>query len=123
MPGSITVYEVGPRDGLQNEARHVPTAGKLALLRALGDAGLRRIEATSFVSPKWIPQLADADELVAGLPAGPEFAYAVLVPNDQGLARLLAALDRRGAGAPPWHRPGPRHARAHTNPAARRVPA
>lgn len=100
MPERITVYEVGPRDGLQNEARQVPTPGKLVLLRALGEAGLRRIEATSFVSPRWIPQLADADEVVAGLPPGPDVAYAVLVPNDKGLARLLSALERRGPGAP-----------------------
>jgi hydroxymethylglutaryl-CoA lyase len=100
MPARITVYEVGPRDGLQNEARHVPTAGKQALIAALGAAGLRRIEATSFVSPKWIPQLADADDVVAGLPGGADLAYAVLVPNDKGLARLLAALERRGPGAP-----------------------
>jgi len=96
----ITVYEVGPRDGLQNEARQVPTAGKLELLAALAGAGLSRIEATSFVSPRWIPQLADADEVVAALPGGAGLAYAVLVPNDKGLARLLDALARRGAGGP-----------------------
>jgi hydroxymethylglutaryl-CoA lyase len=100
MAGRITVYEVGPRDGLQNEARQVPTAGKLDLLRALGGAGLRRIEATSFVSPRWIPQLADAEDVVAALPGGPDLAYAVLVPNDKGLARLLGALERRGPGGP-----------------------
>ena len=100
MSARVTVYEVGPRDGLQNEARHVPTAGKLELLRALARAGLRRIEATSFVSPRWIPQLADAEEVVAALPAGAEMAYAVLVPNEKGLGRLLEALARRGPGAP-----------------------
>ncbi|MBI5071270.1 MAG: hydroxymethylglutaryl-CoA lyase [Deltaproteobacteria bacterium] len=98
MPAPVTVYEVGPRDGLQNEARQVPSEGKLRLLRALAEAGLSRVEATSFVSPKWIPQLADADQVVAALPPGP--AYAVLVPNDKGLARLLAALDARPAGGP-----------------------
>jgi len=98
MPAPVTVYEVGPRDGLQNEARQVPAEGKLRLLRALAEAGLSRVEATSFVSPRWIPQLADADQVVAALPPGP--AYAVLVPNDRGLARLLAALDARPAGGP-----------------------
>jgi hydroxymethylglutaryl-CoA lyase len=98
MPAPVTVYEVGPRDGLQNEARQVPPEGKLRLLRALAEAGLSRVEATSFVSPRWIPQLADADQVVAALPPGP--SYAVLVPNDKGLARLLAALDARPAGAP-----------------------
>jgi hydroxymethylglutaryl-CoA lyase len=100
MPASVTVYEVGPRDGLQNEARQVPTQGKLELLRALAAAGLRRVEATSFVSPRWIPQLADAEEVVAGLPGGAEMAYAVLVPNEVGLARLLGALAHRAAGGP-----------------------
>src|SRR5512142_3401008 len=87
MAQFITVYEVGPRDGLQNEARAVPTADKLRLLRLLADAGLPRIEATSFVSPKWIPALADAAEVV-------------LVPNAKGLARLLEALGKAGPDAP-----------------------
>jgi hydroxymethylglutaryl-CoA lyase len=94
----VTVYEVGPRDGLQNEARPVPTDGKVELLRALAAAGLSRVEATSFVSPRWIPQLADAEEVVARLPPGP--AYAVLVPNARGLERLLGALARRPPGGP-----------------------
>jgi hydroxymethylglutaryl-CoA lyase len=96
MAPRVTVYEVGPRDGLQNEAARVATADKLALLRALAEAGLPRIEATSFVSPAWIPQLADAAEVVAGLPAVPGTAYVALVPNRKGLDRLLAALDGRG---------------------------
>jgi hydroxymethylglutaryl-CoA lyase len=100
MPAPITVYEVGPRDGLQNEDRQVPTAGKLEIISALAAAGLRRIEATSFVSPRWIPQLADAEEVVAALPGGADLSFAVLVPNDKGLSRLLAALERRGPGAP-----------------------
>jgi hydroxymethylglutaryl-CoA lyase len=96
----VTVYEVGPRDGLQNEARQLTTGDKLELLGALAAAGLRRIEATSFVSPRWIPQLADAEQVVAALPGGEGMAYAVLVPNDRGLARLLEALARRGAEGP-----------------------
>ena len=92
----ITVYEVGPRDGLQNEARAVPTADKLRLLRLLADAGIPRIEATSFVSPRWIPALADAAEVVPQLPRRPGLAYVVLVPNAKGLTRLLEALARAG---------------------------
>jgi hydroxymethylglutaryl-CoA lyase len=96
----ITVYEVGPRDGLQNEAATVATADKLALIRALADAGLPRIEATSFVSPRWIPQLADAAEVTAALPAVPGVSYVVLVPNAKGLERLVEALRRAGDGRP-----------------------
>jgi hydroxymethylglutaryl-CoA lyase len=100
MAERITVYEVGPRDGLQNEPLAVPTAGKLQLLGALAEAGLPRIEATSFVSPRWIPQLADAAEVTAALPARAGTGYVVLVPNDQGLARLTAALAARPGGPP-----------------------
>jgi hydroxymethylglutaryl-CoA lyase len=101
MGRRITVYEVGPRDGLQNEARILATHEKLALVSALADAGLRRIEATSFVSPRWIPQLADAAELTARLPRVPGASYVVLVPNATGLGRLLAALAEAGEGHPP----------------------
>ena len=96
MAQRITVYEVGPRDGLQNEARVVATEDKLRLLRLLADAGLSRIEATSFVSPRWIPALADAAEVVAQLPARAGLAYVVLVPNAKGLERLGQALDAAG---------------------------
>ncbi len=101
MTSRVTVYEVGPRDGLQNEAVTVPTGDKLALIGALAAAGLRRIEATSFVSPRWIPQLADAAEVTAGLPAVPGASYVVLVPNAKGLERLVEALHRPGAGGAP----------------------
>jgi hydroxymethylglutaryl-CoA lyase len=97
----VTVYEVGPRDGLQNEAATVPTEGKLALVRALVDAGLTRIEATSYVSPRWIPQLSDAAELTRALPPVPGVSYVVLVPNAKGLDRLLEALRGAGANPPP----------------------
>jgi hydroxymethylglutaryl-CoA lyase len=100
MAPRVTVYEVGPRDGLQNEARTVPTEEKLALVRALSDAGLARIEASSFVSPRWIPQLADAADLVARLPRLAGTAYVVLVPNARGLERLVEALGRAGAERP-----------------------
>jgi hydroxymethylglutaryl-CoA lyase len=101
MAPRVTVYEVGPRDGLQNEARAVATAEKLALLQALAAAGLTRIEATSFVSPRWIPQLGDAAEVTAALPVAPGLSYVVLVPNAKGLARLAEALERAGEGHPP----------------------
>jgi hydroxymethylglutaryl-CoA lyase len=87
----VRIYEVGPRDGLQNEARPIPLATKLRYLELLADAGLREIEATSFVAPSAIPQLADADELMATLPRRPGVRYPVLVPNLRGLARAEAA--------------------------------
>lgn len=101
MGRRITVYEVGPRDGLQNEARVLATHEKLALVAALADAGLRRIEATSFVSPRWIPQLADAADVTARLPRVSGVSYVVLVPNGKGLERLLGALAEAGQGHPP----------------------
>ena len=87
----VRIYEVGPRDGLQNEARPIPLATKLRYLELLADAGLREIEATSFVAPSAIPQLADADELMAALPRRPGVRYPVLVPNLRGMARAEAA--------------------------------
>jgi hydroxymethylglutaryl-CoA lyase len=83
----VRIVEVGPRDGLQNEDTTIPTALKLGFIKALAEAGLGEIEATSFVSPKWVPQLGDAAELWPQLPAGP--AYWALVPNDKGLERAL----------------------------------
>jgi len=87
----VRIYEVGPRDGLQNEARPIPLATKLRYLELLADAGLREIETSSFVAPAAIPQLADADELMAALPRRPGVRYPVLVPNLRGLARAEAA--------------------------------
>lgn len=87
----VRIYEVGPRDGLQNEATSVPTATKRQFIELLVRAGLREIEATSFVSPDAIPQLADADELLRGLPRADGVRYPVLVPNLRGLARAEAA--------------------------------
>ncbi|ACY16094.1 hydroxymethylglutaryl-CoA lyase [Haliangium ochraceum] len=89
LPRQITIYEVGPRDGLQNEARQVPTADKVAFIDALSASGLQHIEITSFVSPKWIPQLADAAD-VARRVARPEgVALSALVPNRRGLDRAM----------------------------------
>ena len=87
----VRIYEVGPRDGLQNEAQLVPTATKARFIDLLADAGLREIEATSFVAPRAIPQLADADDLLPQLQRRPGVRYPVLVPNLRGLARAEAA--------------------------------
>jgi hydroxymethylglutaryl-CoA lyase len=87
----VRIYEVGPRDGLQNEESPIPTEAKLRLIGLLADAGLREIEATSFVSPRAIPQLADADELMTSLERRPKVRYPVLVANERGLARAEAA--------------------------------
>jgi hydroxymethylglutaryl-CoA lyase len=87
----VRIYEVGPRDGLQNEQRAVPTEAKLHFIALLGDAGLREIEATSFVSPKAVPQLADADDLMRRLERRPGVRYPVLVPNERGMSRALEA--------------------------------
>jgi hydroxymethylglutaryl-CoA lyase len=89
FPASVTIYEVGPRDGLQNEPTTVPTAVKLELIDRLGASGLAVIEATSFVHPQWVPQLADSDELMAQLTRRPGVRYPVLVPNERGLDRAL----------------------------------
>jgi hydroxymethylglutaryl-CoA lyase len=91
LPASVRIYEVGPRDGLQNETVSVPSDAKLEYVRLLLAAGLREIEATSFVSPRAIPQLADADALVPRLPAAGGVRYPVLVPNERGLDRAEAA--------------------------------
>ncbi|MFG2000841.1 hydroxymethylglutaryl-CoA lyase [Spirillospora sp. NPDC048911] len=90
LPDRVTIYEVGPRDGLQNEDAIVPVADKAEFVTRLADAGLRTIETTSFVHPKWIPQLADAAELLDVLPRDPALRYPVLVPNERGLDRALA---------------------------------
>ncbi|HEV3361677.1 MAG TPA: hydroxymethylglutaryl-CoA lyase [Pseudonocardiaceae bacterium] len=91
LPGEVSIWEVGARDGLQNESTVLPVEVKLEFLERLADAGLRILEATSFVSPKWIPQLADAEDLLAGLHARDGVRYPVLVPNERGLDRALAA--------------------------------
>ena len=89
-PTAVRIVEVGPRDGLQNEKAMVPTAAKIELIDRLSATGLRCIEATSFVSPKWVPQMADAAEVFAGIRQAPGVSYPVLVPNLQGYERALA---------------------------------
>jgi hydroxymethylglutaryl-CoA lyase len=91
MPASVRIVEVGPRDGLQNEKAIVPTPAKVELIDRLSAAGLPCIEATSFVSPKWVPQLADAAEVMAAIDRKPGVRYPVLVPNLQGYERAIAA--------------------------------
>jgi hydroxymethylglutaryl-CoA lyase len=91
LPERVTIYEVGARDGLQNEAAVVPVEVKVEFLTRLAAAGLGVLEATSFVHPKWVPQLADAAELLARLPRATGVDYPVLVPNERGLDRALDA--------------------------------
>lgn len=91
LPTRVHIVEVGPRDGLQNEKVSVVTDTKLALIDRLGAAGLSRIEATAFVSPKWVPQMADADAVLAGLQRRAGVVYPVLTPNLQGFERAVAA--------------------------------
>ncbi|HET9143173.1 hydroxymethylglutaryl-CoA lyase [Actinophytocola sp.] len=91
LPDQVTIWEVGPRDGLQNESAIVPVEVKLEFLDRLAGSGLRVLEATSFVHPKWVPQLADAEQVLAGLDRRAGVSYPVLVPNERGLDRALAA--------------------------------
>jgi len=91
MSEAVEIFEVGPRDGLQNEARAIPVAAKIALIDVLSRAGFRRIEVASFVSPKWVPQMADGAQVLAGIARAPGVSYAALVPNMQGYARARAA--------------------------------
>jgi len=90
MPAAVHIVEVGPRDGLQNEKTIIATADKIALVDRLSATGLATIEATSFVSPKWVPQLADAAEVFTGITRRPGVRYPVLVPNEQGYERARA---------------------------------
>ena len=91
LPPRVKVVEVGPRDGLQNEKAHIPTADKIRYIDLLSDSGLAVIEATSFVSPKAIPQLADADEVYRTIKKRDGVTYLVLVPNEKGLNRAIDA--------------------------------
>ena len=94
LPNHVTIVEMAPRDGLQNEKQPIDTASKIELVNLLSDCGLGRIEVTSFVSPKWVPQLADAAAVMAGIERRPGVRYAALTPNMQGFEAALAA----GAG-------------------------
>ena len=91
IPAKVKIVEVGPRDGLQNERQVVPAAVKIELIERLGAAGLRAIEATAFVSPKWVPQMGDNAEVMAGIRRRPGVSYPALVPNLKGFEQALAA--------------------------------
>lgn len=91
FPEQVHIYEVGPRDGLQNEKVILPAAVKIELINRLSETGLSHIEATSFVSPKWVPQMGDAAEVMAGIERKAGVTYPVLVPNEKGLDGALAA--------------------------------
>ena len=87
LPSAVRIVEMGPRDGLQNEKVDIGTAAKIELIDRLSQTGLRSIEATAFVSPKWVPQMADAAEVLAGITRSPGIHYPVLVPNEKGYER------------------------------------
>ncbi|WP_298565917.1 hydroxymethylglutaryl-CoA lyase [uncultured Aliiroseovarius sp.] len=87
----VEIFEVGPRDGLQNEKRQIPTEDKIALVDLLSGAGFKRIEVASFVSPKWVPQMADSAEVLAGITRAKDVSYAALTPNLRGFEGALAA--------------------------------
>jgi hydroxymethylglutaryl-CoA lyase len=87
----VVIVEVGPRDGLQNETTPITTADKLALIGRLAEAGLSRIEATAFVSPRWVPQMADHEAVMRGITRRPGIVYSALVPNEKGAEAALAA--------------------------------
>ncbi len=91
FPAAVKIVEVGPRDGLQNEKGFVPTEVKIALVDRLSRAGFRNVEAASFVSPKWVPQMADGAEVMAGIARRPGAVYSVLTPNLKGFENALAA--------------------------------
>ena len=91
LPRKVKLVDVGPRDGLQNESQPVSTADKIALIQRLGEAGLKAIEATAFVSPKWVPQMADAPDVMRAIKRLPGVRYSVLTPNLKGFEAALAA--------------------------------
>jgi len=95
LPHKVRIVEVGPRDGLQNEQKTVPTEKKAEFIKLLVGSGLRDIEVASFVHPKWVPQLSDAEDLVRRLEFSPEIRFSALVPNLRGLERAIAAGLRR----------------------------
>lgn len=91
MSGYVEIFEVGPRDGLQNEKRQIPTREKIALVDCLSGAGFKRIEIASFVSPKWVPQMADSADVLSGITRAKGVSYAALTPNLRGFEGALAA--------------------------------
>ena len=100
MPSRVTVVEVGPRDGLQNEAARLATADEIAFVDLLSNTGLPVIETGAFVSPKWVPQMADAEHVFAGITRQPGTRYTALVPNRAGLERARHAGVTETTSAP-----------------------
>ncbi|HEV7400547.1 MAG TPA: hydroxymethylglutaryl-CoA lyase [Solirubrobacterales bacterium] len=94
LPSNVRIREVGPRDGFQNEPETIPTAEKIRLIDMLSATGLKRLEVTSFVRPEVIPQLADAEQVLAGVQRRDGVAFSVLIPNERGLERALAQRER-----------------------------
>ena len=92
FPSRVKLIDVGPRDGLQNEKSPVPADVKIELVQRLQAAGLKEIEVTSYVSPKWVPQMADAAQVMAGIQRLPGVRYSVLTPNQQGLDAAVKAV-------------------------------
>ena len=93
MTDHVTIFEVGPRDGLQNEKTMISTEDKIRLVDMLSDCGFTKIEVTSFVSPKWVPQMGDAAAVMAGISRKPGVSYAALTPNMRGFDGALASPD------------------------------
>ncbi len=91
MSNTVEIFEMGPRDGLQNEKRQIPTSEKIALVDCLSKAGFKRIEVASFVSPKWVPQMADSADVLAGINRAEDVSYAALTPNMRGFEGAVAA--------------------------------
>jgi hydroxymethylglutaryl-CoA lyase len=89
LPNKVEIIEVGPRDGLQNEADFIPTAKKIALINALNKTGIKRMEATSFVHPLYVPQMKDAKEVLEGMDGNPNIQYMALIPNEKGYERAI----------------------------------
>ena len=87
----MRIVEVGPRDGLQNETAPIPTAAKIAFVNALSAAGIDEIEVSAFVSPRWVPQLDDAEKVFRGIDRNPSVTYSALVPNKKGVKRAVSA--------------------------------
>jgi hydroxymethylglutaryl-CoA lyase len=100
LPASVSIREVGPRDGFQNEPETIPTKRKVELIDALARTGLRRLEATSFVRPDAIAQLADAEQVLAAIDVPPEVSLSVLIPNERGLERALAVRETHAGPRP-----------------------
>ena len=100
----IRIVEVGPRDGLQNEPNFVPTEAKISFVNALSETGARDIEVTAFVSPKWVPQLKDATEVMHGIEKKEGVAYSVLVPNMRGFERAIDEAEAHAGRRARWWR-------------------